>query len=107
VAEESLDFAAVQYTMGHVAREQTAVYRQRISDERLRAVASRVHAGIRVDDAEACVIPRLREMFRYHVLVRVPRDADTRRLLRAAEEAKALSPRVKRFSVDVDPMEML
>ncbi len=75
--------------------------------ERLRAVAGRVHAGIRVDDAEACVIPRLREMFRYHVVARVPRDADTRRLLRAAEAEKALSPRVKRFSVDVDPLEML
>jgi primosomal protein N' (replication factor Y) len=74
---------------------------------RLRTLAGRVHAGIRVDDAEACVIPRLREMFRYQVLARVPRDADARRLLRAAEQEKALSPKVKRFTIDVDPLEML
>ena len=36
-----------------------------------------------------------------------PRDVDLRPLLRLAEQEKALSPRVKRFTVDVDPMEML
>ncbi len=75
--------------------------------DRLRTLASRIHAGIRVDDAEACVIPRLREMTRYHVLVRAPRGVDLRPLLRLAEQEKALSPRVKRFTVDVDPIEML
>ncbi|MFQ5807113.1 MAG: primosomal protein N' [Phycisphaerae bacterium] len=74
--------------------------------ERLRTLAGRIHAGIRVDDAEVCVIPRLREMFRYQVLVRTPRDADLRPLLRAAAQEKVLSPRVKRFTVDVDPLEM-
>lgn len=75
--------------------------------DRLRTLAGKIHAGIRVDDAEACVIPRLREMFRYHVVVRTPRDIGPRSLLRLAEQEKALSPRVKRFTVDVDPMEML
>jgi primosomal protein N' (replication factor Y) len=75
--------------------------------KRLRTLAGRIHAGIRVDDAEACVIPRLRDMTRYHVLVRAPRGVDLRPLLRLAEQEKALSPRVKRFTVDVDPIEML
>ena len=75
--------------------------------DRLRVLAGRIHAGIRVDDAEACVIPRLREMTRHRVVVRAPRDVDLRPLLRLAEQEKALSPRVKRFTVDVDPMEML
>lgn len=75
--------------------------------DRLHALVSRIHAGIRVDDAAACVVTRLRELFRYHVLVRVPRDADTRQLLRLAEQEKALSPKVRRFTVDVDPLDML
>ena len=53
------------------------------------------------------MIPRLREMTRHRVVVRAPRDVDLRPLLRLAEQEKALSPRVKRFTVDVDPMEML
>jgi primosomal protein N' (replication factor Y) len=75
--------------------------------ERLRALAGKVHAGIRVNAAEPCVIPRLREMFRYHIVVRTPRDLGPRPLLRAAEQEKALSPRVRRFTIDVDPLEML
>jgi primosomal protein N' (replication factor Y) len=75
--------------------------------ERLRTLAGRIHAGIRVDEAEACVIPRLRELTRYHVIVRAPRDVDLRPLLQLAEQEKALPPRVTRFTVDVDPIEML
>ena len=75
--------------------------------DRLRVLAGRIHAGIRVDDAEACVIPRLREMARYHVIARAPREVDLRPLLHAAEREKALFPRVKRFTVNVDPIEML
>jgi primosomal protein N' (replication factor Y) len=75
--------------------------------DRLRTLAGRVHAGIRVDQAEVCVIARLRERTRYHVIVRAPRDVDLRPLLRLAEQEKALAPRVKRFTVDVDPIEML
>ena len=73
----------------------------------LRAVAGRVHAGIRVDDPAPCVVPRLRELHRYHVLVRVPRATDMRRLLHLAADEKLLSPKVKRFVIDVDPLNML
>jgi integrase len=51
VAEESLDFPAVASIMGHVVGDQTAVYRQRISDERLRAVAECVRKWL-FGDAE-------------------------------------------------------
>ena len=40
-------------------------------------------------------------------VARVPRDADARRLLRLADQENALSPNVKRFTIDVDPLEML
>ncbi len=45
VAEEAHDLAAVQSIMGHApsSNDMSAVYRERISDERLRAVADHVH----------------------------------------------------------------
>lgn len=75
--------------------------------ERLRLIAGRVDARLRVENPEPCVIPRLREMTRYHVLARTPRGTDFRALIQAACHEKALSPRVKRFVIDVDPAEML
>lgn len=73
----------------------------------LRAVATRVSADLRVDDAGPCVVARLRAMFRYEVVVRGPRDASVQRLLHEAGVEKALSPRVQRFTIDVDPVDML
>ena len=75
--------------------------------ESLRVPAERTHAGIRISEAEPCIIPRLREMFRWQVLVRCPRDGSAQRLLRDAYADKRLSPKVKRFTVDVDPFDML
>ena len=45
IGEESRDLAAVQAIMGHAARsdDMSAIYRQRVSDERLRAVVGVVH----------------------------------------------------------------
>ena len=74
---------------------------------RLRALSRKIHADIRIDDAEACVIPRLREMSRYNVLARLPRDLRPQRVFHAAEQDKALSPHVRRFTIDVDPVDML
>ena len=74
---------------------------------RLRKLATRTHAELRVADAEPCVIPRLREMFRYHILLRGPQSVALGSLLRTAETEKLLAPRVKRFTIDIDPMEML
>ncbi|MBU0641433.1 MAG: primosomal protein N' [Planctomycetes bacterium] len=73
----------------------------------LRVLAGRIDAGLRVDDSAPCVIPRLRDMFRYHVLVRAPRNGSAQRLLHEATRAKLLSPNVQRFTIDVDPMDML
>jgi primosomal protein N' len=46
-------------------------------------------------------------MNRYNVLVRGPRDGAIQRLLRAGAEEKRLSPRVQRFTIDVDPIDQL
>ena len=75
--------------------------------ERLRPLARRIHAAIRVGDGEACAIPRLREMFRYDVVVRLPRDLAPQQFLRAADQEKAFALRVQRFTIDVDPIDML
>ena len=75
--------------------------------EALRALAGRVDARIIVDDPEPCVIARLRELHRWQVLVRTPRDASAQRLLHQADRARLLSPKVKRFTIDVDPVDLL
>lgn len=46
VADESRDFPAVDCIMGHEAEHMSTVYRERISDERLRAVADYVRAWL-------------------------------------------------------------
>jgi len=65
-----------------------------------------VSAALRVREAEACVRPRLRGALRYEVLIVAPRDGSAQRLLREAAGARLLSPRVQRFTIDVDPLEM-
>ncbi len=75
--------------------------------EALRKLAGRTDAMLRVDDAEACVMARLREMLRYQVLVRGAEGGGVQRLLRAAGHEKLLMPRVQRFTVDVDPVDLL
>jgi primosomal protein N' (replication factor Y) len=73
----------------------------------LTRIAGRVNARIRVDEAHSCPVPRLREMLRYQVIVRAPRGVRVQDLLRAATEDGALRPRVQRFTIDVDPVDML
>ncbi len=73
----------------------------------LRRLAGRVHADIRVDEPEDCVVPRLREMFRVHLVLRFPRSVAPGDLLRRAAQEKLLAPRVQRFTIDVDPLDML
>jgi len=50
-AEESRDLPAVRHVMGHVDDSMSAAYRERISDERLKAVTDVVHAWL-FGDAE-------------------------------------------------------
>lgn len=73
----------------------------------LRNQAARVHAALRVGRAGPCVIRRLREMLRYEVIVRGPRGTGIQALLRRAADEKLLSPPVERFTVDVDPVDLL
>ena len=75
--------------------------------EASRPLAARVHPQIRVHDGCPCVVARLRQMARYEVVLRGPRDASLQQLLREARTAKLLSPRVQRFTIDVDPVDLL
>jgi primosomal protein N' (replication factor Y) len=73
----------------------------------LRAHAGRVHAGLRVDPPEPCVAKRRGELLRYQILVRAPHGASVQRLLNETGRAKELAPRVRRFMIDVDPVDWL
>jgi primosomal protein N' (replication factor Y) (superfamily II helicase) len=73
----------------------------------LRGVAGQLHPALVVEEAGPCVIPRLREMFRYQVVVRGPRDGSVQRLISTARGQKLLRPRVERFTIDVDPVDLL
>lgn len=75
--------------------------------QQLRTLATRVHARIVVDDAEPCVQERLRERYRWQVLIRTPRDDSMQNLLRAAAAERLLRPKVSRFTIDVDAIDML
>lgn len=75
--------------------------------ERLRTLAGRVHAQLRVGPPEPCPVPRLRDMLRYQVLVRGPRGASMQQLLSQAQAEKLLRARVTRLTVDVDPVDLL
>lgn len=75
--------------------------------KRLHELAGRLSATLRVPCADACVRPRLRGALRYEVLVVGPRDGSVQGLLREAAAARLLWPRVQRFTIDVDPLEML
>jgi primosomal protein N' (replication factor Y) len=87
----------------HTARARVAA--ERLSTD-LREVAGRVSAGIVVDEPEACVAARRRDRARYQVMLRVPRDVSVRALLSQARSDRVLSPRVERFIIDVDPIDM-
>jgi primosomal protein N' (replication factor Y) (superfamily II helicase) len=75
--------------------------------EALCSRAAQVHPGLVVHDPGPCVVARLRNMLRYDVLVRSPRDGSLQRLLREAATEKLLSPRVARFTIDVDPVDLM
>jgi primosomal protein N' (replication factor Y) len=73
----------------------------------LAACAGRVHAALRVHDAEPCILTRVRGQTRYQVLLRGPRGNALQTLLRTARQARLLSPRADRFVIDVDPVDLL
>ncbi len=47
IGDESKDFVAVQFMMGHAATDMSNIYRQRISDDRLLAVVEHVRAWLK------------------------------------------------------------
>lgn len=73
----------------------------------LQALAERLQPHLRVDPPQPCIIPRLRELRRWEILIRAPRDGSLQRLLHEAADARLLWPRVERFTVDVDPLALL
>lgn len=75
--------------------------------EALQGLAGRVHAGLEVAEAGPCPVARQRGLFRYQVIVSGPRDASVQQLLHRAQQERLLSPRVRRLTIDVDPVDML
>lgn len=75
--------------------------------QKLEALAGRVHAGLRVGRATPCVIPQLRELHRYEVLIRGPRGGSVQQLLQVARDERVLRGGVRRWMVDVDPIDLL
>ncbi|MBI5863697.1 MAG: primosomal protein N' [Planctomycetes bacterium] len=75
--------------------------------ESLRRLAGRIHAGIHVGDAQPCLIPRLRDLSRFEIVIRCPRDGSAQKLLHEAISEGLLSPGVTRLTVDVDPADLM
>lgn len=93
-----------------VCADQRASRARSVADKlaaEIRKLAGTFHAGIRVDDPGDCVISRLRDLHRCEVLLRIPRDANTPRFLRAMEQNRLFSQKVRRFRIDVDPLDMM
>jgi primosomal protein N' (replication factor Y) len=86
----------------HRARQEA----QRLANT-LQQQAGRVHAGLRVDPAEACVIRQVRDLLRYEVVVRGPRGTSLQSLLGQLLREKDGLPRVQRLTVDIDPVDLL
>ncbi len=83
-------------------REETSAFA-----ERLRGVAERLDARVKVDDPGPCAIPRLRELWRWQLLLRGPRGGVLQRILHEVMTTRGARPRVRRLTIDVDPVEML
>ena len=52
MADEALDQVAAGHIMGHVDGSMAGTYRERISDERLKAVTDMVHDWLFIEDSE-------------------------------------------------------
>ena len=74
---------------------------------KLAELATEVHPALRVEPSEACVIPRLREMLRYQVLIHGPREGGLHKLLERAESERVLWPAVRRMTIDIEPLDLL
>lgn len=72
----------------------------------LRDMAQRIRADLVVDDAEPCVIPRLRELRRYQVVLRSPSSTALHALLQQAATGRVFRG-ASRVVVDVDPVDVL
>ncbi len=79
---------------------------QKLAD-RLRESAGRISAELVIGEGEPCVLSRLREMWRFQVLIRGGRAGAAQRLLLDPQVRKVLRPRVQRFTIDVDPLDLL
>lgn len=73
----------------------------------LRRRAGRIHADLRVHDAEPCPIARLREMLRWQVIVRSPAGGAAQRLIHEALDTHVFRRRIRRVTIDVDPTDLL
>jgi primosomal protein N' len=53
------------------------------------------------------VIARVRDLFRYEVVLRAPRDGSAQRVAQQMARARRLRPRTARLTIDVDPIDVL
>lgn len=67
--------------------------------------AGRIDAELIVDPPQACPAPRVRNRIRWEFSVRSARVKSLHALLELFDSAKKLRPVVKRFSIDVDPLD--
>jgi primosomal protein N' (replication factor Y) len=74
---------------------------------KLEPLARRISAWLRIDPAEACIVPRMRDMLRYQVLIRSTESRSLATLFEQARSEKLLHPRVQRFTIDVDAQNLL
>ena len=89
------------------ARPNRACQTAELLAERLTTLAGRIDADLRVDPAEPCIISRTRGWLRYQVLVRGRHGNTAQQLLHTAVRDRLFPPRVQRFTIDVDPIDLL
>ncbi|MCH7872728.1 MAG: primosomal protein N' [Planctomycetes bacterium] len=75
--------------------------------EALRRCGDGISGDIQFSEAQPCVIRRQRDLFRFQVLIRAPRDGSAQRLLHDAAAGKHLFVKAARLTIDVDPIDLM
>lgn len=67
--------------------------------------AGRVHAGLRIDPAAPCLMPRIKHLHRWQVVIRAPRPGLAQQLVALLRSEKRWPPTVARLRIDVDALD--
>ncbi|MBI3759359.1 MAG: primosomal protein N', partial [Deltaproteobacteria bacterium] len=74
--------------------------------ETLKALAGRIHAGLKIDPPTPCLIPQLRGLSRHELRIHAPKPGLTQQLLALARSEMRLPRAVERFRVDIDCVDL-